>query len=116
MRTIIKYVERADDLPLLQFYIHGAPHRRMHHQTIEAYRKELVEAAQKEKIVIPIKHPVAVSVLFIDPTSIDLDNLLTALWRAMDGKDHRKPTVLADDGLIHWIERTGKYYPQDKKK
>lgn len=116
MRTIVEYIQRHGDLPLLRFYIHGAPHRRMHWRIIDRYREELVDAAKAAKIPIPIKHPVAVSALFIDPTSCDLDNLITGLWRAIDGSCHTKPTVLADDSLVYAIERTAKFYPGGERK
>ena len=111
MRTIIEFIERPGDLPLLRLYVHGAPHRRQHREVISRYRKELVEAAKAAKIKIPITTPIAVSVLFIDPTSGDLDNLITALWRAIDGKASSGLTVLSDDELIFSIERTAKFYP-----
>lgn len=115
LRTILEFVERENDLPLLRLYIHQALHRRQHYHAIAAYRDELVAAAKAANIHIPIKVPIAVSILFINPLSPDLDNLITALWRAMDGTSHRKPTVLKDDGLIFSIERTSKYYPETKK-
>lgn len=115
MRAIIEYVERENDLPLLRFYIHQAPHRREHRRSIAIYRDELVAAALASSIKIPIAEKVAVSVLFVNPMSPDMDNIITALWRALDGKAHTKPTVLVDDGLIFAIEKTAKYYPETKK-
>lgn len=115
MRTIVEFVERGDDLPLLRFYVHHAPHRRQHHRVIAMYRDELVTAAKAAKIEIPIRRPIAVSVLFIDPSSPDLDNLLMALFRALDGTSHSKPTVLQDDGLIFSLEKVAKFYPEQKK-
>lgn len=115
LRTIVEYVERENDLPLLRFYIHNAPHRRQHHRSIAVYRDELVAAAKASNIAIPITVPIAVSALFINPLSPDVDNLVCALWRALDGTSHSKPTVLKDDGLIHAIERTAKFYPETKK-
>lgn len=115
MRTIVEFTERGDDLPLLQFYIHQAPHRRQHHRVIEEYRRELVEAAQSAKIAIPITQPVAISALFINPCSPDLDNLVMALFRALDGKGHAKPTILKDDGLVNCLEKVAKFYPEKKR-
>lgn len=115
MRTIIELIERENDLPLLRLYIHIGLHRRMHYQAIAAYRDELVAAAKAAKIAIPICRPVALSVLFINPLSPDLDNLLTAVFRAMDGTSHAKPTVLMDDGLIFCLEKVSKFYPETKK-
>lgn len=119
MRTIVEFRERIGDLPLLQFYIHKAPHRRAgekHHRVIVEYRDELVAAAKAAGVKVPIDVPVAVSVLFIDPSSPDLDNLVMALFRAIDGTSHSKPTVLRDDGLIHCLEKVAKFYPDNRKK
>ena len=115
MRTIITYTPRANDLPLLSFYVHDAPHRRQHFKVLQLYRDELTAAAKAANIPIPIKVPVAVSALFINPVSTDLDNLLTALLQAIDGNSHRAPTVLADDGLICCLEKVSKFYPEQKK-
>lgn len=115
MRCIVEYIERGDDLPLLRFYIHHAPHRRQHWKVIAQYRDELTAAAVAAKIPIPIKRSIALSVLFIDPSSPDLDNLVVALFRAIDGKSHHKPTILKDDGLIETLEKVGKFFPESKK-
>lgn len=115
MRTIMELVERENDLPLLRIYIHNAPHRRQHHQVIARYRDDLVAAARASKIDIPIKHPVALSILYINPCTPDLDNALMATMRAMDGTSHSKPTVLKDDGLIFCLEKVSKYFPETKK-
>jgi hypothetical protein len=48
--------------------------------------------------------------MFIDATSPDYDNLLTALYQAMDGKTLKKPGILIDDGLIGTVRRLAKYY------
>jgi hypothetical protein len=116
MRTIIEFLERPGDLPLLRFYIHDAPHRRQHYRVIDAYRQELVAAAKAAGISIPITKPVALSALFIDPCSCDLDNLITALFRAIDGKTHKGPSILADDSLVYSVERTSKFYPGPPRK
>jgi hypothetical protein len=116
MRCIVDFTRRPDDLPLLRFYIHGAPHRRQHMAVIGKYRDELYAAGVAAGLRMPIKHPIAVSVLFIDPCSPDLDNLLMALYRALDGTSHNEPTILADDGLIFCIERMGKFYPNEATK
>lgn len=101
MRIIAEY-DSAAYPPLLKFYIHGAPHRRMHRAIIESYRKALLQACAEIRIKTPIKSPIDLSVVFIDPTSPDLDNLLTATFRALDGKT--RSGVLADDGLIHSVK------------
>lgn len=114
MRIIAEFIQRKDDLPLLRFYIHNAPHRRQHYRVIAEYRDELVAAAKASKISIPICRPIGLWALFINPTSCDLDNLTVALFRALDGTSHSKPTILKDDGLIHVIE-IAKFYPETKK-
>ena len=116
MRCIAEYVRRADDMPLLRLYIHGAPHRRQHQAVLEDYRAELLAAAKAAKIPTPIDHRIALWVLFVDPCSPDYDNLLTALMQAMDGKAHRKPTVLRSDGLIGLVDRLGVFYPNGPTK
>ena len=114
MRCIAEYVRRADDVPLLRLYVHGAPHRRQHPAVLDRYRLELLAAAKAAGISTPIDHRIALWVLFVDPCSPDFDNLLTATMQAMDGKAHyRKPTLLKDDGLIAMIDRLGVFYPND---
>ena len=109
MRCIVQYFP-AMHPPLLQLSIHGAPHRRMHHAMIQRYREALQVACSAAGIPTPIGHPVDLSVLFVDPTSPDLDNLLTALYQALDGNTLRKPGILADDGLISKAT-VSKFYP-----
>ena len=97
--------------PLLELYIHGAPHRRQHVAVLQAYRDSLVKAATEANIDFPIKDPLDLSVLFINPTSPDLDNLLAALYRALDAKSLRKVSLLKDDGLIQKAT-IAKFYPE----
>ena len=111
MRAIVEYDAGAHP-PLLRLFIHGAPHRRQHDAVLLAYRRELVAAARATGLTVPIRHPVDLRVLFIDPCSPDLDNLITALYRAVDGKALSGPALLADDGLIQDV-RMGKFYPED---
>lgn len=118
MRTIIEFVERGDDFPLLRLYIHNAPHRRAaekHHKVIEEYRDELVAAAKASGIELPICVPLEVEALFVAPSSPDLDNVIMCLMRAMDGTSHSKPTVLRDDGLVESI-KAAKFYPNGRRK
>ena len=65
-------------------FIHHAPHRRMHHVVLAAYRRELwaawLAAGHKETLA----EPVELHVTFINPSSPDLDNLLTALFQALE--------------------------------
>lgn len=104
MRALIKYDHRTR---LMSFFIFHAPHRRIHRKVLAQYREVLWRAAQEAGIHSQIKHHITVSILFINPTGPDLDNLLVALWQALDGKCGKGPTILADDQLIQWIDRTG---------
>ena len=113
MRCIVEYIRRPGAMPLLRLYVHGAPHRRQHTAVIERYRDELVAAARAAGIPVPIDHRVALWVLFVNPCSPDYDNILTGLFRAMDGKAHRKPTLLKDDGLVALIDRLAVFYPNE---
>jgi hypothetical protein len=100
MRSIVEYKERPNDVPLLRIYAHDAPHRRQHYQVIQKFREELVRAAQAANIKIPITHPVELYVLFVNPSSPDIDNAIVALYRALDGTSLKGPAILEDDGLI----------------
>jgi Holliday junction resolvase RusA-like endonuclease len=85
----------------------------MHHAVIQRYRDDLQRAFNAAGIPMPIEHPIDLSVLFVNPTSPDIDNLLTALLRALDGKTLRGPSCLADDGLISKAT-VSKFYPGRK--
>lgn len=82
----------------------------MHVAIIQQYRNELRRAFTEAGIMTPIDYPVDLWVLFIDPTSPDYDNLLTALYQAMDGKTLRKPGILTDDSLVGAIRYLSKLY------
>lgn len=102
MRTIIE-VQWLPKPVRLRMFIHNAPHRRMHHAVLSEYRKELWVAwkfALGDLTDIPISESVDLDVTFINPLSPDLDNLITALFQALDGKTGKGPTILKDDGLI----------------
>src|SRR5712675_21510 len=71
--------------PLMRLYIHDAPHRRMHMRTIQQFREVIRTAVQKAGFNTPIAYPIELSVVFVNPSSPDLDNLLTALFHAFDG-------------------------------
>jgi Holliday junction resolvase RusA-like endonuclease len=101
MRCIAQY-NMTSYPPVLTFYVHGAPHRRVHVALIKSYRAALIEACKHIGLAAPIDHPIDLVVVFIDPTSPDLDNLLTALYRALDGKTRRG--VLVDDSLVHSVK------------
>jgi Holliday junction resolvase RusA-like endonuclease len=114
MRCIVDYREHEHP-PLLRLYIHHAPHRRQDIATSARYRDELVAAGRAAALELPIRHPIDLRVTFIDPCSRDLDNLITALFRAMDGRSHDRPTLLFDDGLIESISMA-KFYPAEATK
>ena len=98
MRIIIEHKP-----PILRMFIHDAPHRRMHHVVLAEYRKQLWEAWIAGGNSGTIETPVDLHVTFINPSSTDLDNLLTALFQALDGKTGKKPTILKDDGLVSYV-------------
>lgn len=110
MRCIVNYFPALHP-PLLQLSIHDAPHRRMHRAVIKQYREHLRKALMRAEVQMPIEHPIDLSVLFVNPTSPDLDNLLTALYQALDGRTHSG--ILADDGLVSKAT-VSKYFPQRK--
>lgn len=103
MRCIVKYDADHLPVPLLTLYIHDAPHRRMHRQILQEYRRALFMGGLEAGLILPIKDPIDLSVTFINPTSPDLDNILTALYIALDGKTLRGPSLLADDGLVQKV-------------
>lgn len=112
MRIVVSYFPALHP-PLLQLAIHDAPHRRIHHAVIQQYREALKKACAKAKVPMPIEHPIDLSVLFVNPSSPDLDNVLTALYQALDGHTLKGTSVLKDDGLISKVIMS-KYFPQAK--
>lgn len=103
MRVQIQYDHRRR---LLTFNIRGAPHRRIHRKVLEQYRVEIWRAAQSAGLS-QMSHQISLSALFIDPTGPDLDNLLTALFQALDGKTGKGPTLLKDDRQIVHLDQVG---------
>lgn len=95
---------------LLTATVRGAPHRRIHRKVLEQYRIEIWRAAQAVGLD-QMSHQISLSALFIDPTGPDLDNLITALFQALDGKTGRGPTLLKDDRQIVFLERIGIMFP-----
>jgi len=86
MRVIAEY-DADQATPLLRFFIHGAPHRRIHQAVLKQYRRALWDAGREAQIAAPLVNNVELSATVISPTSRpDLDNLLTALFQALDGK------------------------------
>jgi hypothetical protein len=94
----------------LELIIHHAPHRRMHIRMIQVFREELRRACKEAKIFLPIDTTVDLSVLWINPSSPDYDNLLTALFQAMDGATLKGPGILSDDSKIGTIKKLAKYH------
>jgi Holliday junction resolvase RusA-like endonuclease len=114
MRVIAEY-DTKHATPLLRFYIHGAPHRRIHQAVLRQYRKAIWEAGREAKIPAPLKRHVELSALFINPTSPDLDNLTTALFQALDGKCGTGPTLLVDDRQIVLLKNIGILWTEDRR-
>jgi Holliday junction resolvase RusA-like endonuclease len=114
MKIIVKYDRKAFP-PVLSLVIYGAPHRRMHHAVITQYRGFLRDALTSADVSMPIDEPIDLMVSFINPSSPDLDNLIMALFRALDGKTLRGNGILSDDGLIQKVTMT-KFYNQPRKK
>ena len=127
MKAIIRYFDEdevipmygiSDFLPLLDFSIHGAPHKRQHRAVLQKYREDLYELAVRKigsKVNLPIDHPIAVKVLFTNPASPDLDHLIEALYMAVDGKTLKGPSILTDDRHIQKVIAE-KYYPDSPTK
>jgi Holliday junction resolvase RusA-like endonuclease len=114
MRVIAEY-DPKQPTPLLRFYIHGAPHRRIHQAVLKQYRKAIWEAGRAAKLPAPIRCDVELSALFINPTSPDLDNLTTALFQALDGKCGAGPTLLVDDRQIVLLKNIGILFTETRK-
>lgn len=102
MRTIIELDASFNPIHLRMF-IHNAPHRRAHRAVLTAYRKALWEAWRAAGHAETLNAPVDLYATFINPTGPDLDNLLTALFQALDGKTGKGPTILTDDKLISFV-------------
>ena len=103
MRTIIECDETTQPTSLRMF-VHMAPHRRADREVLRRYRHELWKAWNAAGRVDTISAPVDLSVTFINPTGPDLDNLLVALFQALDGKTGKGPTILVDDRLISFVK------------
>ena len=103
MKVIAKLLESRHGVPVLWFSIHGAPHRRVQVEVLHAYRDAVRRALINASIDFPIEHPVELDVLFVDGSSPDIDNMLTALYQALDGKTLLGPGILLDDGQIQKV-------------
>lgn len=104
MKVIAKY-HALYDPPLLQLWIHDAPHRRMHVKTIQVYRKVLYEAVRHTSIGrnLPIDFPIELDVLFVNSSTPDLGNAYLALEQAFDNMTLTKPGIVTDDALIQKV-------------
>ena len=71
---------------------------------LKQYREELWAAWKATGHTNTITTDIDLIITFINPTGPDLDNLLTALFQALDGKTGKGPTILADDRLISRVE------------
>ena len=115
MKCIMEF-DKKDYLPVLKLYIFGAPHCRQLDVIHKAFRETLIREAKKIKLKIPIDYPIDLYVVFIDPTTPDLDNLIDALYRALDAKaslktvKYKGESILTDDGLIQKVIMS-KFYP-----
>ena len=116
MKIIAKY-HALYDPPLLQLWIHDAPHRRMHIGTIQLYRKALYEAVRHTSIgkQLPIDHDIELDILFVNPATPDLGNAYLALEQALDNSTLTKPGIVIDDSLIQKVTMA-KYFNQKAKK
>lgn len=96
---------RKRHVPLLQLYIFGAPHRRQDTTTISRYRECLRQAFLGADILPPIREPIDLGGYFINPTSTDMDNLICALFRALDKYAPRGHNIglMKDDSLIQRV-------------
>lgn len=113
MRIVVNYFP-AQHPPLLQLSIFDAPHRRMHLAVLRQYREKIYNACKEAGIQMPIAQPIDLSVLFVNPSSPDLDNLLTALYQALDGRTGKGPSVLTTDGLISKVTMS-KFFPDSSR-
>ncbi len=100
MRIVVR-MDSKKQPPLLSLSIFGAPHRRQHYQVLQHYRAELKRALNEAGINTPIDYTIDLWLLFVDPTSPDYDNLLTALYRALDAKSLKGPGILNGDSHRH---------------
>jgi hypothetical protein len=118
MKIIAKYIAALEP-PLLQLWIHDAPHRRMHRAVIQQYRVALYAsigaAAKLAGVSLPIAHDVDLDVLFVNPATPDLGNAYLALEQALDDKTLTKPGIVIDDSLIQKVTMS-KFFPQGERK
>jgi hypothetical protein len=109
VKVLAKLIDR-DGTPVLKLSIFGAPHRRVQVEVLHSYRDALRRACIEASIDFPIKRPVEIEVIFVDPSSPDLGNLYLALEQAMDGKSLLGVGILADDSLVQKVSMS-KFFP-----
>lgn len=114
MKIIAKWFPMLEP-PLLQLYIHDAPHRRMHVRVIQQYRVFLHAAISKTGVKMPIEHDIDLDILFVNPATPDLGNAYLALEQALDDKTLTKPGIVIDDSLIQKVTMS-KFFPAPAKK
>lgn len=108
MKIIADYKHQMP-LPHLTLYIHGAPGIRVHRAVLQAYREDLRKVLLRMSLPIPISYYIELTAHFIDPETPDLDNLIMALYTALDGKSLKKPGILVDDSLIQGLHAFPNY-------
>ena len=109
MRVIAQKIDQPV-APLLNLYIHGAPHRRMHRAVLQQFRGILHKAIAKTGLKMPYQGPIELSIVFVNPTSPDLGNLYSAIERCLDGKALGPPHILEDDGQIQVLRHVSKMF------
>lgn len=114
MKIIVRYDHNSFP-PIISLIIYDAPHRRMHRAVITQYREFLRQALLDAGVGMPINYPIDLQVNFVNPSSPDLDNLLMALFQAVDGKTLKGNGILEDDGLIQKVTMV-KFFNQKPKK
>lgn len=116
MTKVIAKYHALYDPPLLQLWIHDAPHRRMHIKTIQTYRRAIYDSVRRTSIGrdLPIKHAIELEVLFVNPATPDLGNAYLALEQAMDNATLTKPGIVEDDSLIQKVTMS-KFFPEGEK-
>lgn len=117
MRVVAQYDQFAYP-PVMRLYVHGAPHRRHCREVLQRYREDLTYSVSRQierDVDLPIDHPIDLDVVFVNPSSPDLDHLLEALYMALDGKSLKGPALLTDDRMIQSVKMS-KYYATEKTK
>lgn len=109
MKTLVKFNETLFP-PLLQLSIYRCPHKRQQRVMFQKLRDELNAAATEAGIHFPIEDPVDIRIIFIDPTSPDLDHVLEVVYTALDGKSLKGPALLKSDSQIQAVHMM-KFYP-----